>query len=96
MTKLEFIEAVASGLRKMNYPPDYLLIIPHIFNDWEWGMWEEETLLGIPVIKSYLSVNSVRSDSDCPVIPCFKDIPEEDIFMQVVYFQRGFDDGPGY
>lgn len=27
MTKKEFIEAVASGLRKMNYSPDYLLII---------------------------------------------------------------------
>jgi hypothetical protein len=25
MTKREFIEAVASGLRKMNYTPDYLL-----------------------------------------------------------------------
>ena len=30
MTKKEFVEAVASGLRKMNYTPDYLLIIADI------------------------------------------------------------------
>jgi hypothetical protein len=35
MTKREFIEAVASGLRKMNYTPYYLLIIAERFNDWE-------------------------------------------------------------
>ena len=85
MTKKEFIEAVASALRKMNYTPDYLLIIADRFNDWE---WDEGTLCGIQVIKSYVS-------DDYPVIPCFKDIPETDIFMLVNYFQRGFEDSAG-
>ena len=92
MTKGEFIEAVASGLRKMNYTPDYLLIIAERFNDWE---WDEDTLCGIQVIKSYVSVNSGHSGHDYPVIPCFKDVSETDIFMLVNYFQRGFEDSAG-
>ena len=92
MTKGEFIEAVASGLRKMNYTPDYLLIIAERFNDWE---WKEDTLCGIPVIKSYVSVNSGHSGHDYPVIPCFKNVSEKDIFMLVNSFQRGFEDSAG-
>lgn len=92
MTKREFIEAVASGLRKMNYTPYYLLIIAERFNDWE---WDEDTLCGIQVIKSYVSVNSGHSGHDYPVIPCFKDVSEKDIFMLVNYFQRGFEDSAG-
>ena len=92
MKKNEFIEAVASGLRKMNYTPDYLLIIAERFNDWE---WDEETLCGIKVIKSYVSVNSGHSGHDYPVIPCFTDVPEKDIFMLVNYFQEGFEDSAG-
>lgn len=92
MTKRKFIEAVASGLRKMNYTPDYLLIIAERFNDWE---WDEETLCDIQVIKSYVSVNSGYSGRDYPVIPCFMDVSEKDIFMLVNYFQRGFEDSAG-
>jgi hypothetical protein len=92
MTKREFVEAVASGLRKMNYTPDYLLIIPDRFNEWE---WDEETLCGIQVIKSYVSVNIGHSGNDYSVIPCFTDVSEKDIFMLVNYFQRGFEDSAG-
>ena len=92
MTKREFIEAVASGLRKMNYTPDYLLIISDRFNDWE---WDEETLCGIQVIKSYVSVNTGHSGNDYPVIPCFTDVSEKDIFMLVNYFQQGFENSAG-
>jgi hypothetical protein len=92
MTKKEFIEAVASGLRKMNYTPDYLLIIVDRFYDWE---WDEEDLCGIKVIKSYVSVNSGHGGHDYPVMPCFTDVSEKDIFMLVHYFQRGFEDSAG-
>ena len=64
MTKREFIEATASGLRKMNYTPDYLLIIADRFNDWE---WDEDTLCGILVIKNYIVVNLGYSGHDYPV-----------------------------
>lgn len=89
ITKKQFIEAVASGLRKMEYTPDYLLIIADRFNDCE---WDEKTLCGIPVIKSYVSVNSGHNGHDYPVIPCFTDVSEKDIFVLVNYFQRGFED----
>lgn len=92
ITKKEFIEAVASGLRKMNHTPDYLLIIAKRFNGWE---WDEKTLCGIPVIKSYVSVNSGHSDYDYPVIPCFPGESEKDIFMHVKNFQQGFEDSMG-
>ena len=92
MTKKQFIEAVASGLRKMNCTPDYLLIIAERFNDWE---WDKKTLCGIEVIKSYVSVNAGHSSHDYPIIPCFKDASEKDIFMLVNYFQRGFEDSAG-
>lgn len=92
MTKREFIEATASGLRKMNYTPDYLLIIVDIFNDWE---WDEETLCGIKVIKSYVSGNSGHSGQDYPVIPCFTDMSSKEVFLLVNYFQRGFEDSVG-
>ena len=89
MKKIEFIQATASGLRKMNHTPDYLLIIADRFNDWE---WDEDTLCGIKVIKSHVSANYGRSGIDYPVIPCFKDVPEKDIFMLVKYFQKGFEE----
>ena len=92
MTKKEFIKAVASGLRKMNYTPDYLLIITGKFNNWE---WDEDTLCGIQVIKSYISVNSGHGGHDYPVIPCFVNVPEQDIFMLVNDFQQGFEDSAG-
>ena len=92
MTKKEFIEATASGLRKMDYTPDYLLIIANRFIDWE---YDDEELCGIPVIKTYISVNSGHSGYDYPVIPCFKKISEKDIFMIINSFQRGFEDSPG-
>jgi ribosomal protein S2 len=92
MTKIEFIEATASGLRKMNYTPDYLLIISERFNDWE---WDEDTLCGIPVIKSYISANSGYSGHDYPVIPCFRNVSEKDILKMVIWFQRGFEDSVG-
>lgn len=92
MTKKELIEATASGLRKMNYTPDYLLIIADRFNDWE---WDDEKLCGIPVIKGYISVNSGYSGHDYPITPCFKDVPEKEIFTLVTYFQRGFEDSAG-
>ena len=87
MTKGEFIEATASGLRKMKHTPDYLLILSCRFNKWE--EWDEETLCGIQVIKSYVSVNSGHSGLDYPVIPCFIDVPEKDIFTHVRDFQIG-------
>lgn len=92
MTKREFIEATASGLRKMNYTPDYLLIIVERFQDWE---WDEDTLCGIPIIKSYIVVNSGHSGHDYPVTPCFKDALEKDISKMVNWFQRGFEDSAG-
>lgn len=93
MTKREFIEATASGLRKMKRTPDYLLILSCRFNKWE--EWDEKTLCGIPVIKSYVSVNSGHGGHDYPVIPCFIDGPEKYIFMFVKYFQQGFEDRVG-
>jgi len=93
MKKREFIEATASGLRKMNYNPDYLLIIADRFNDWE---WDEDTLCGIPVIKSHIVVNSGYSGHDYPVTPCFKDVSEKDISKLVSWFQRGFEDSVGH
>jgi len=92
ISKSDFIKAVASGLRNMNHTPDYLLIITERFNDWE---WDEDTLCGIRVIKSYVSVNSGRGGHDYPVIPCFVDVPEQDIFMLVNDFQQGFEDSAG-
>jgi hypothetical protein len=85
MTKRQFIEAVASGLRKMERIPDYLLII----NDWE---WDEDKICGVPVIKTYIVVNIGYSGLNYPVTPCFKDVTEENISILVSLFQRGFSD----
>ena len=74
----------------MKRTPDYLLILSCRFNKWE--EWDEKTLCGIPVIKSYVSVNSGHGGHDYPVIPCFIDGPEKYIFMFVKYFQQGFED----
>ena len=92
MTKKEFIEATASGLRKMGYTPDYLLIISDRFNDWG---WDEPTLCGITVIKSYIVVNSGYSGHDYPVTPCFINVSEKDIAFMVNQFQRGFENSAG-
>lgn len=89
MDKRTFIEAVASGLRKMDYRPDYLGIIVDKLGDWE---YEEKKLCDIPVVKLYVSVNSGESGLDFPVIPLFDSLKENKIFMQTVYFQKGFTD----
>ncbi len=89
MTRKELIEATASGLRKMEYTPDFLLIIAERFDDWE---YDEPELCGIPVIKTHISVNPGYSGYDYPVIPCFKNINEREIFILVLWFQRGFED----
>ena len=89
MDKRIFIEATASGLRKMDYKPDFLAIIVDRFGDWE---YDEKKLCDIPVIKLYVSVNSGDSGLDFPIIPCFNSLSESKIFMQTVYFQKGFTD----
>lgn len=89
MTKREFIEAVASGLKKMEYTPDYLLINACGLGDW---CWDEDSLCGIPVIKGCIGSNAGYGGEDCPITPCFKDLEEEKIPYQVTLFQRGFND----
>lgn len=89
MDKRTFIEATASGLRKMDYMPDFLAIIVGRFGGWE---YDEKKLCGIPVIKLYISVNSGYSGLDFPIIPCFDNLSESKILMQTVYFQKGFTD----
>ena len=88
MNEHEFIEATASGLRKMGKIPDYLLIIVDRFENWE---YDETTLCGIPVIKSHISINYGYSGNDYPIIPCFINLDEKEIGRQVYYFQRGFE-----
>lgn len=89
MTREEFIKSTAAGLRKMDIKPDYLLLIADRFDDWEYDEFE---LCGIPVIKSFISVNNGYSDMDYPIVPCFKNgvITESQYLMQISYFQRGF------
>ncbi len=76
----------------MDVTPDYLLIIPQRFADWE---WDEETLCGVQVIKGHISVNSGHSGLDYPVTPAFKHLQEDRIFMQTTRFQQGFEDEAG-
>lgn len=87
MKKREFIERTASGLRKMDYTPDYLLINACGLGEW---CWDEDSLCAIPVIKGYIGLNEGYGGEDYPITPCFKDLPEEKISCQVMFFQRGF------
>jgi len=92
MNKHDFIEGTAAGLRKMNETPSHLLIRSDSFGEWE---FDELQLLGIPVIKTYIPVCVGYGGVEYPVIPCFKDIPEHKMNMEVYYFQRGFHDKVG-
>ena len=89
MKKREFIERIASGLRNMEYTPDYLLINAYGLGDW---CWDEYFLCGIPVIKGHIGSNVGYGGEDYPIIPCFKDLEEERIPYQVILFQRGLND----
>ena len=87
MEKKEFIERTASGLRNMDYTPDYLLINACSLGEW---CWDEYLLCGIPVIKGYICSNAGYGGEDYPITPCFRDLGEERISYQVMLFQRGF------
>lgn len=89
MDKRTFIEAVASGLRKMDHTPDYMAILVDKLKEFE---YDEDKICGIPVTKMFVSVNSGESGLDFPVIPCFNTLAESKIFMQTVWFQKGFSD----
>lgn len=92
MNKHDFIESTAAGLRKMDVPPDFLLVIVDRFDD---CMFDDLSICGIPVIKSYISVNEGYSGFDYPIIPCFKTLDATEIYSQVIHFQRGFSDKCG-
>jgi len=89
METRDFIESVAAGLRRMDVAPDYLLVLVDRYEKWQ---YDDDTLCGIPVIKSHVSVNSGYSGFDYPIIPCFKNLEENKIFMQVSNFQRGIEE----
>lgn len=89
MNRREMIEKIASGLRRMNTPPDFFMVYPQDEDNFE---WDEETILDIPVL--YCSWEYLRfkpyGDVECPFIPCFKQMPKKD---ESYAFGRGYLEG---
>lgn len=82
---IEFINRVASGLRKMDIKPDYLIFLDGI-EDWT---YDEKYLCGIPVLHTYKSINTGYSGENYIIHPAWiKEIDKE--FEEVIKFQRGF------
>lgn len=84
MDKKRLIEKVAAGIRRCKTAPDYLIWI----DNKEW-IWDEKTILGIPVLVVANNVKfSPYGDSDLNFIPCWQD-------LSVSYkydFERGYEE----
>ena len=80
----EIIKSVAGGLRRMDIKPDYLLFCGE--EDW---CWDEEKILGIPVLHSAL-IRNIMTDSNVPFIPLWN--VEKEYTGQRVRFNRGYEE----
>lgn len=82
--KHEFIERVAKGLRSIIEEPVAFVINDDLV-DW---VYDEPSILNIRVFHGSFNM---QIDTDCPIIPLFK---EEDnmIGLYTKYFCEGFDD----
>ena len=90
MDKIEMINRVAAGLRKMGQKPDALLFLQQYANDYT---WDDETICGLPVYHGELLTNQ-RADSmvsSAIFTPIFL---KDDIssFEDVWAFCQGFDE----
>ena len=70
MKRDEILERMANGLRDLKEFPDAL-----IFSTDEDWVWDEETILGIPVFHTDIFVEFVwnsQISTDCPFLPIWK------------------------
>jgi len=92
MERIEIIEKVAAGLRKMDITPDYILFDNESLQTIVWG---EDTICGIPVLHTYLvRPNRGYSDHYYPFQPLFK--KDIDLQNQTYLFQRGYYECPQF
>jgi len=89
MKKELLIEKVAAGLRKMEAKPDYFLFIDQM----EIFTWDEDSICGIPVIHTHMTVNPGYDGDQFSFHPCWNKESINSI-MQVHYFQKGFTEMP--
>ena len=86
------LNRVAAGLRRMDKKPDALLFLQsEVSQDFT---WDEELCCGISVYHSEL-VSNMRASTmatDAIFVPIFK-INHERNRMEVINFNRGFDEG---
>ena len=88
METKEIIERVASGLRKMDYKPDYLLFIDAYENVY----FDLPSICNIKIIRcGYMSTSSAMDTNECPFLPCYDSISEKHIYNSS-QFLRGYDD----
>lgn len=80
MTQKEWIERIASGLRKMNTMPDFLLL-----ND---PLYTFESICYIKTITTSLGVTSGYDGDSFDVFPCW--LNDGDYRQEVYLFQKGF------
>lgn len=80
----KFNQKVAAGLRNMEITPDAFLFAPN--ND---EMFGNLSILGIPVFKSALIINTT-SDLDIPFIPMWLD--DCDYTIQRAMFNSGYEE----
>ena len=88
MTTNDFIECVAAGLRKMDYKPDYFVLIINQFPDW---CVDTGSVLGIPAIKVSVFQNIGYAGLNYPIVPGWRDLCEEIIEEQTILFQKGYE-----
>lgn len=81
------IERVAAGLRKMNNTPDYMLYVDG--KNESGDTWDADTICGIPVLHSWINVNSGYDGDDYFFHPIFNKERTE-TQMDIYYFQKGF------
>jgi len=87
------IDKVAAGLRRMETPPDCFVFLSSGDEDEdEKWTWDEETILGIPVLHCSFQFLKFRpySDTDCPFLPVYKMKGHKD---ETYHFARGYYEG---
>lgn len=88
MDQKELIQAIASGIRRMNYPPDFLLFIDTYSDVYT----DLSQICNIPIIRcGYMNTSSQMDTIKCPFVPCYNHINDSHV-LNSSYFYRGYED----